>query len=278
MIDHQWLAAVTNEQPLFFILGLCALENEQHTLESALFLKSLSEKLSFRLIFKAAFDKANRTALSGYRGLGLAEGLAILKKVKQKTGLPIITDVHETWQIEPVALVADVIQIPAFLCRQTDLLIAAGATDKPVMIKKGQFVTPESMRHAVDKVASTGNHKAWLCERGFTFGYNNLVVDYRSFPIMKSIGKPVVFDATHSVQRPGGLGNATAGDRHFVASLAAAAVTQRIAGIFMETHEHPERALSDGPNSIRYSNLESLLSYLIDLDAWVKSRPEPQTP
>ena len=275
MVD--WLYSVSNEGNLFFIIGPCALESEEYTLRAAEYLAALASKSSYNFIFKAAFDKANRTALSGYRGLGFDEGLALLEKVKKIYKLPIITDIHEAWQAEPVAQVADVLQIPAFLCRQTDLLLAAGKTSKPVHIKKGQFVSPESMGYACEKVAITGNKHSWLCERGTTFGYNNLIVDFRSFSVMKQFNVPVIFDATHSVMRPSGLGNASGGDRKYVAALAAAAVTQRIAGIFMEVHEEPERALCDGPNSIRHKDLPDLLSYLTELDHWVKSRSFPET-
>lgn len=274
--SFEWLKDVKNEKPLFFILGPCAIEGEEATLKAAEVLKKLSEKYKFKLLFKAAYDKANRSSLSGSRGLGMDEGLRILEKVKQDFNLPIITDVHESAQVAAVAQVVDVLQIPAFLCRQTDLLIAAGKTGLPVNIKKGQFVAPESMQHAAEKVESTGNKYAWICERGFTFGYNNLVVDYRNFPIMKSFGKPVILDATHAVQRPGGLGDCSGGDRRFVPTLAAAAVVQGIAGLFMEVHETPEKAVCDGPNSIRHADLDNLLNYLVDLDAWAKARPVSQ--
>ncbi len=276
-MEFSWLRSVTNESPLFFIIGPCAIESETYTLKAAEYLTELSQKLSYNFIFKAAFDKANRTSLKGYRGLGLDEGCNILSKVKKQFNIPIITDVHESIQISSVSQVADVIQIPAFLCRQTDLLISAGKTGKPVNIKKGQFVSPDSMIHAHDKVASTGNHHSWLCERGTSFGYNNLIVDFRSLSIMRQMNRPVIFDATHSVQRPSGLGTSSGGDRSFVSSLATAAVTQRIAGIFMEVHETPEKALCDGPNSIRHSDLEALLIYLIELDQWIKSRNQPST-
>jgi 2-dehydro-3-deoxyphosphooctonate aldolase (KDO 8-P synthase) len=266
---------VSNSAPLFFILGPCVIESEYHTLKMAELLKKISQKLNFRFVFKSSYDKANRTSLKNYRGSGIDDGLRILGKVRSEFDLPIITDVHESWQVEPAAAVADVLQIPAFLCRQTDLLIAAGQTDKVIHIKKGQFLTAESMEHAVKKVESAGNKNIWICERGYTFGYNNLVVDYRNFLIMKSLGKPVIFDATHAVQRPGGMGMASGGDRVFVPSLAAAAVVQCIAGLFLEVHDNPEAALSDGPNMVRLSELEGLLAYLIDLDAWAKQNPVP---
>lgn len=264
-----------NQNPLMFLMGPCAIESEAHTMKMAEFLVDLSEKLKFTLIFKAAFDKANRTSISGARGLGLEKGAAILRKVKEQFSIPIVTDVHEVAQISTIAEFSSVIQIPAFLCRQTDLLIAAGQTNKVVHIKKGQFLAPQNMQGALKKVQSTGNESIWLCERGFAFGYGDLVVDFRNFEIMKSFGKPVIFDATHSVQQPGALGNASGGERKFVADLAISAVAQGIAGVFMEVHEEPEKAICDGPNSIRLSQLEELVKYLIDLDAWTKERQKP---
>ncbi len=272
-----WINQVQeNSQPLFFILGPCAIEDESSTLQAAALLKKLSEKLKFNMIFKAAFDKANRISLNSFRGIGMENGLRILEKVKQEFDLPIITDVHETVQVKQVADIVDILQIPAMLCRQTDLLVAAGKSGKPVHVKKGQFFAPENMGELVKKIEATGNQNIWLCERGYSFGYQNLIVDYRNFPIMKRFGKPIVFDATHSVQRPGGLGNASTGDRIFVPPLVASAIAQGIAGLFMEVHANPEQALSDGPNSIRHAHLESLLAYIIDLDAWVKSHPVPE--
>jgi len=273
---HTWLNEVhDNSAPLFFILGPCAMENEAHVMKTAQFIKELAQKLNINFIFKSSFDKANRTSVENYRSVGIKEGLRILAKVAEELQLPVITDVHECWQIPEVGAVVDVLQIPAFLCRQTDLLVAAGKTDKPVFVKKGQFLNAEAMALVAQKVASTGNEKVWLGERGYTFGYQNLVVDYRNFPIMKETGRPVILDATHSVQRPGGLGGASGGDRRFVPPLAAAAVVQGIAGVFMEVHEEPERALSDGPNSIRLSQLADLIGYLKDLDAWAKQQPVP---
>lgn len=274
--SYEWLYKVGNDQQLFFILGPCAIEGESFTFKAAEFLKKLSEKLSFKLIFKGSFDKANRISLTSKRGVGIDQGLKILAHVKQEFDLPVITDVHDISQMAAIADVVDVIQIPAFLCRQTDLLLAAGNTGLPIHLKKGQFLAPENMEPLIAKIESTGNQNTWLCERGFTFGYNNLIVDSRNYPIMKSTGKPVVLDATHAVQRPGGLGGASGGNREFVATLAAAAVVQGIAGIFMEVHETPEQAHSDGPNMIRHADLEKLVSYLIDLDAWAKSNPVPE--
>lgn len=252
------------------------MESEQHTFMMAESLKRLSERLNFRFVFKSCFDKANRTSLNNFRGVGIDAGLKILEKVRRELNIPVITDIHETVQSNAIASVVDIIQIPAFLCRQTDLLIAAGKTGKVIHVKKGQFVAPEVMQSIYEKIESTGNSHIWGCERGYALGYGNLVVDYRNFPIMKNFGKPVVFDATHSVQRPSALNCTSGGDRTFVPPLAVSAVAQGIAGVFMEVHEQPERALCDGPNTIRLSQLEALLKHLIDLDAWVKSRPMPE--
>jgi 3-deoxy-8-phosphooctulonate synthase len=270
------LKSTTNDHPLFFILGPCAMEGEAHALTMAEALTTLSEKLKFPFIFKSSFDKANRTSLENFRGVKLEDGCKIFEKIHTQFNVPVITDIHEREQINLVAPYVDVLQIPAFLCRQTDLLVAAGASNKIIHLKKGQFVTAEAMEGALKKVTSTGNQSVWLCERGYTFGYNNLIVDYRNFPILKSFNKPVVFDATHSVQRPSGQGGSSGGDRKFVPALAAAAVAQRIAGVFMEVHDNPEQALCDGPNSIRLSQLEDFIKYLMDLDALVKSKPLPQ--
>jgi 2-dehydro-3-deoxyphosphooctonate aldolase (KDO 8-P synthase) len=270
-----WISEVNNDNNVFFILGPCVIESEAHTLKVAEFIKRLSDKLKFNFIFKSSFDKANRTSVSSYRGPGFKAGLKILAKVKELFNIPVITDVHECFQVPLVAQVADVIQVPAFLCRQTDLLIAAGESKKPVHVKKGQFVSPENMEHVIKKIESTGNKNIWICERGFSFGYNNLVVDYRNFPIMKKFNKPIIFDVTHSVQRPSGLGGTTGGDRCYVPALASAAIVQKIAGIFIEVHDNPEHALSDGPNSVRLSQLEELLKYIINLDKWVKDNKIP---
>jgi 2-dehydro-3-deoxyphosphooctonate aldolase (KDO 8-P synthase) len=261
---------------LFFILGPCVIESETHSLKIAEFLKKLSEKLHFSLIFKSSFDKANRTSLENYRGVGIKEGLKILDKIKNEFDVPVITDIHEACQADEIASVVDVLQIPAFLCRQTDLLIAAGKTQKTLNVKKGQFVSPETMEKVIKKIESTGNKDIWLCERGYTFGYNNLVVDYRNFPIMQKFGKPLVFDATHSVQRPSGQGGSSGGDRWLAPHLAAAAIVQGISGLFLEVHDEPEKALCDGPNCIRTSQIERLIKYCIDLDSWVKSNPVPE--
>lgn len=274
---YDWVKGVkNNNQPLFFVLGPCVIENEADTLRAVELLKRLSEQLRFNLIFKGSFDKANRTALSGFRGVTMEQGLKLLARIRKDFQVPVMTDVHETIQVAQVADAVDILQIPAFLCRQTDLLLEAGKTGKPVHVKKGQFESPESMSNVIGKIASVGNDNVWLCERGFTFGYQNLVVDYRNFPIMKNLGKPVVFDVTHSVQRPGGLGTASGGDRSFIASLSAAAVTQGLAGLYIMTHHEPEKAKCCGPVCIQHTQLASVLDYLIELDAWVKSRPMPE--
>jgi len=274
---YNWIKEIKdNSSSLFFILGPCVMESEAHTFMVAEYLKNLSEKLHFKFIFKSCFDKANRTSLNNFRGVGIDAGLKILEKVRTAFDIPVLTDIHESIQSEAIANVVDILQIPAFLCRQTDLLLAAGKTGKVIHVKKGQFVAPEVMKSIYEKIASTGNSLIWGCERGYTMGYGNLIVDYRNFPIMKSFGKPIIFDATHSVQRPSALEGASGGDRTFVPTLATAAVTQGIAGIFMEVHNQPEKALCDGPNTIRLSQLEDLLSYLIDLDAWIKTRPTPE--
>jgi 2-dehydro-3-deoxyphosphooctonate aldolase (KDO 8-P synthase) len=275
----QQLQIQSNTSPLFFILGPCVLEDEKVTHEIAQQLVQLSAQFSFTLIFKGSFDKANRGSLQGYRGMGMKKGLRLLANIRQQYNVPVITDVHESWQMNEVGDVVDVIQIPAFLARQTDLLLAAGKTGKHINIKKGQFMTAGQIYNAATKIKEgTGNENIWLCERGYTFGYENLVVDYRNFTWLKQGGLPVVFDATHAVQLPGaGVGGSSGGQRHFVANLAAAAVTQRIAGLFMEVHPEPEKAKCDGPNSVRLFDLPALLSYLVELDAFVKERPEVVT-
>lgn len=272
----EWLFNVSNRDKLFFIVGPCAMENETHTLMMAEHLKIMAQRLAVNIVFKASYDKANRLSPGSYRSVGMERGLEILAKVRQQFDLPVITDVHETHQVAAAAEVADVIQIPAMLCRQTDLLVAAGRSKKPVHLKKGQFMIAENMEHAAKKIVDTGNNHVWLCERGVSFGYQNLIVDPRNFSIMKRFGFPVVIDATHAVQQPGGQGTSSGGNRTYVPPIAAAAVVQGIAGVFMEVHEEPERALCDGPNSVRLSQLESVVRYLIELDAWAKSNPVPE--
>jgi len=248
--------------PLVLIAGPCVLESEALSSEVAAFLAELSRRLALPVIFKGSFDKANRSSAGSYRGPGEDEGLRMLASVKERFNLPVTTDVHEADQAQRVSEVADLLQIPAFLCRQTDLLAAAGKTGRPVNIKKGQFMAPQDMRHAVDKVAATGNTAVLLTERGTTFGYHNLVVDFRGLPLMRAIC-PVVFDATHSVQRPGGGGTVSAGDREFVAPLARAAVAAGMDALFLEIHPDPERARSDGPNSLALAAVEPLLRALL---------------
>ena len=253
--------------------GPCAIESEEITLRIAEGVQEACRRVGVGLVFKASFDKANRTSVDGYRGPGLEQGLAVLDKVKQRYGLPIVTDIHETWQAKPVAEVADILQIPAFLCRQTDLLVAAAATGKVVNVKKGQFVSPAEMEQVVRKLESAGTDRILLTERGSSFGYNALVVDFRSLPRMRTTGYPVVFDATHSVQMPAAQGTKSGGQRQFVPYLARAAVAVGIDALFMEIHEDPDRALSDGPNMLRLDALEGLLRDLLALQAAAPTLP-----
>jgi 2-dehydro-3-deoxyphosphooctonate aldolase (KDO 8-P synthase) len=255
--------------PLFLIAGPCVIESEELALETAGRLKEITAKLSIPFIYKSSFDKANRSSLSSFRGLGLERGLEILAKVKA-LGVPVLTDVHEYTPLEEVAQVVDVLQTPAFLCRQTDFIQNVARQGLPVNIKKGQFLAPWDMKHVVAKAKAVGNDRILVCERGVSFGYNNLVVDMRSLAIMRETGCPVVFDATHSVQLPGGRGTASGGQREFVPVLARAAVAAGVAGVFMETHPDPDRALSDGANSWPLALLEELLETLIELDRVVK--------
>jgi 2-dehydro-3-deoxyphosphooctonate aldolase (KDO 8-P synthase) len=246
----------------FVLAGPCVIEDREITLATASALAGIADRLGLPLVFKSSFDKANRTSVTSFRGPGMEEGLSILAEVKRETGLPVVTDIHHPEQAAPVAEVADVLQIPAFLCRQTDLLVAAAATGRVVNIKKGQFLAPWDMKNAVDKVRTSGNEHVWLTERGSTFGYNNLVVDMRSISEMKKFDVPVVFDATHSVQIPGGLGGASGGQREYVPVLASAAVAAGADGVFMETHPDPDKALCDGPNSLPLGQAEGLLARL----------------
>ena len=259
---------------LLLIAGPCVIESEEHVMMMAGKLKEIAESAGVRLVFKASFDKANRTSVSSYRGPGLQQGLAILERVKQKFGLPVLSDVHEVDQVESAARVLDIIQIPAFLSRQTDLIVAAGKTGKVVNIKKAQFSAPEDMRNAIEKVYSTGNKQVCLTERGVSFGYNRLIVDMRALPIMRSFGTPVIFDGTHSVQEPGGLGKSTGGDRRFVPYLCRAAVAAGVDGLFLEVHDNPDYAKSDGPNMVKLADLEPLLKTLVEIDRVVKSSQE----
>jgi 2-dehydro-3-deoxyphosphooctonate aldolase (KDO 8-P synthase) len=264
-----------NALPLAFILGPCALESRDHALTMATAMAALSDKFKVPVIYKSSFDKANRTSGKAYRGMGIDEALRIFEEVKRATGLAVTTDVHEREQCAVVAEVVDLLQIPAFLCRQTDLLIAAAATGRPVNVKKGQFLAPWDMRNVANKLDEAGASGVMLTERGTTFGYNNLVVDMRGLVTMAETGKPVIFDATHSVQQPGGKGDATVGERRFAPVLARAAVAVGVAGVFMETHEDPDRAPSDGPNMIPLDQMEAVLTELIAIDALVKGRNRP---
>ena len=255
--------ALSGGKTLFLIAGPCVIESEKHPHFVAGRLKDVTSRLGLPFVFKASYDKANRSSLGSYRGPGVARGLEILAEVRARHGVPILTDVHETAQVEKAAAVADVLQIPAFLCRQTDLVLEAARTGKIVNIKKGQFMAPWDMKGVLEKAASTGNRRIMVTERGFTFGYNNLVVDPRSFPVLRSFGFPVIFDVTHSVQRPGGMGDRSGGDAHFIDTLGPAGVAAGVDGLFMEVHENPARALSDGPNAYRLARLEKLLTRLL---------------
>ncbi|WP_224981775.1 3-deoxy-8-phosphooctulonate synthase [Geomonas agri] len=261
---------IGGNRPLALVAGPCVIENETATLRHAERLMSICNGVGIPLIFKASYDKANRTSVTAFRGPGMDEGLRILAKVKEALGVPVLSDIHSIEQVEPAADVLDVLQIPAFLCRQTDLLVAAANTGKVINVKKGQFLAPWDMKNVVGKIRSCENENIILTERGASFGYNNLVVDMRSFPIMRSTGYPVIFDATHSVQLPGGEGTSSGGQREYVEFLSRAAVAAGIDGIFMEVHEDPERALCDGPNSVRLDDLPALLNKLKAIDAIVK--------
>jgi len=261
------------DQPLFLIAGPCVIESRELVLRTAERLRTICQQLDMPFIFKASFDKANRSSGESFRGLGMDEGLEILGEVRRELGVPVLTDVHESAQAKPVAAVVDVLQTPAFLCRQTDFIHAIAATGKPVNIKKGQFLAPAEMRNVVDKAkAASGADNILVCERGYAFGYNNLISDMRSLMIMRATGCPVVFDATHSVQLPGGQGNVSGGQREFVPLLARSAVASGISGLFMETHPDPAHALSDGPNAWPLDLMAPLLSVLKSIDARVKSQ------
>ncbi|MGZ4960188.1 MAG: 3-deoxy-8-phosphooctulonate synthase [Methylomonas sp.] len=259
------------DKPFFLIAGTCVIESEQMTLDTAGKLKEITDELNIPFIYKSSFDKANRSSLSSFRGPGLEKGLQILEKVKQQLNVPVLTDVHEDTPLEEVASVVDVLQTPAFLCRQTNFIQSVAALGKPVNIKKGQFLAPWDMSNVASKAKATGNQQIMVCERGVSFGYNNLVSDMRSLAVMRDTGCPVVFDATHSVQLPGGQGNCSGGQREHVPVLARAAVAVGIAGLFMESHPKPEEALSDGPNSWPLHRMKELLETLITIDRAVKS-------
>lgn len=261
----------SNETPLSFILGPCQMESKDHAFFMAEALKKMSLRLNFSFVYKSSFDKANRTSLKGKRGIGLDESLKIFLDLKKEFNIPLLTDVHSEEQCSLVGEVVDILQIPAFLSRQTDLLVAAAKTGRIVNIKKGQFLAPWDMKHVIEKISQSGNKNVLCCERGTTFGYNRLICDMCSLPIMASFGTPVIFDATHSVQQPGGQGDKSGGERRFVEILAKAAVATRIAGIFLETHEDPDSAPSDGPNMVPLNNLESLLKKLIMIDQLIKA-------
>jgi 2-dehydro-3-deoxyphosphooctonate aldolase (KDO 8-P synthase) len=261
------------DRPLFLIAGPCVIESETLVIEVAGRLREMTAALGVPFIFKASFDKANRSSRASFRGPGLAAGLESLAKVRAQVGVPVLTDVHEDTPLAEVAAVVDVLQTPAFLCRQTNFIVAACSQGRPVNIKKGQFLSPWEMQNVVDKARSTGNEGIMVCERGFSFGYNNLVSDMRSLSVMRSTGCPVVFDATHSVQLPGGRGDASGGQREFVPVLARAAVAAGVAGVFMETHPDPAKALSDGPNAWPLDRMRSLLETLVEIDLTVKRKP-----
>ena len=263
--------SISNSNKFFLIAGPCQLESEQHALDMSGKIKEITSKLNIGFIYKTSFDKANRTSLKGKRGIGLEQSLPIFDKIKKETNTPILTDIHNTEQCSIVANHVDILQIPAFLCRQTDLLIAAAKTKKIINVKKGQFLAPWDMVNVTKKISESGNNNILVTERGASFGYNTLISDMRSLPIMAKNGYPVIFDATHSVQQPGGQGEKSGGQREFVEHLSRAAVAVGVAGIFMETHQDPDNAPSDGPNMIPLSNLENLLKQLIQIDNIIKN-------
>jgi 2-dehydro-3-deoxyphosphooctonate aldolase (KDO 8-P synthase) len=266
-------AEVGANQPFFLIAGPCVIESPTLTEEIAIRMRDITRALGIPYIFKASYDKANRSSAKSFRGPGIDAGLKVLDDIKRKVGVPVLTDVHEDTPLAEVAAVVDVLQTPAFLCRQTNFIVNAASQGKPVNIKKGQFLSPWEMQNVVDKARTTGNPNIMVCERGFSFGYNNLVSDMRSLAIMRGTGAPVVFDATHSVQLPGGQGSASGGQREFVPVLARAAVAAGVAGLFMETHPDPAKALSDGPNAWPLDRMQSLLTTLVKLDQAVKATP-----
>jgi 2-dehydro-3-deoxyphosphooctonate aldolase (KDO 8-P synthase) len=256
--------------PLAFILGPCVIESEGHAIDVAVFVADVARRLGAPVVFKASFDKANRTSLTSYRGPGLTEGLKVLAKVKARTGLPILTDIHEVSQVAPAAEVVDILQIPAFLSRQTDLLVAAAQTGRVINVKKGQFLAPRDMRHVVAKLAESGNRRVLVTERGASFGYNNLVVDPRAFPMLRELGYPVIFDVTHSLQLPGAGDGVTAGLAQYIEPMSQAGVAAGVDGVFMEVHEEPSRAKSDAANALRLDQLEPLMQRLVALDRIVR--------
>jgi 2-dehydro-3-deoxyphosphooctonate aldolase (KDO 8-P synthase) len=261
------------DRPLFLIAGPCVVESEMLAVETAGQLREIARRLNVPFVFKSSYDKANRSSINSYRGPGIEEGLRVLESVRRQLKVPVLTDVHEDSPLGEVAAVVDVLQTPAFLCRQTNFIVNVARQGKPVNIKKGQFLSPWEMSNVVAKAESTGNPGIMVCERGFSFGYNNLVTDMRSLAVLRQTGRPVVFDATHSVQLPGGKGNVSGGQREFVPVLARAAVAAGVAGVFMETHPDPDQALSDGPNAWPLHLMENLLATLVELDRVVKRRP-----
>ncbi len=263
--------AFGNALPVAFILGPCQMESRDHVMDMAAAVHEITAAAGVAAVFKSSFDKANRSSLKGTRGMGMAKGLDVLAEVRARFGMPVLTDIHDIAQCAPVAEVCDILQIPAFLCRQTDLLVAAAMTGRVINIKKGQFLAPWDMQHVAAKVTGSGNPNVLLTERGVSFGYNTLVTDFRSLPIMAQTGAPVIFDATHSVQEPGGLGGASGGKREFVPVLARAAVAVGCAGVFIETHDDPDHAPSDGPNMVPLKDLGALLASLRAIDALVKA-------
>ena len=262
-----------NQAPLALVAGPCAMESRDHALETAAALKEMAEILGIGLVYKSSFDKANRTSLDSSRGIGMDKALSIFVELRERTGLPVLTDVHEAAQCGPVAETVDILQIPAFLCRQTDLLLAAARTGRVVNVKKGQFLAPWDMGNVIDKVVAGGNGRVLVTERGASFGYNTLVSDMRALPILAGFGSPVIFDATHSVQQPGGQGKSSGGQRQFVAVLARAAVAVGVAGVFIETHPDPDRAPSDGPNMLAMKDLPAVIEQLMAIDKVVKTSP-----
>ncbi len=262
--------ALGNKNPVVLIAGPCVIESEESTLKTAERLKKISEELKIPLVFKSSYDKSNRTSINSYRGPGIKKGLNILEKVKKETSLPVLSDIHSVSEVSHAAEVLDMLQIPAFLCRQTDLIIAAAKTGRPINVKKGQFLAPHDVKNIIDKILSTGNNNITITERGVSFGYNNLVVDMRSIPIMQGFGFPVVFDATHSVQLPGGRGNTSGGQREFVAPLARAAVSVGCDAVFLEVHEFPDKAFSDGPNMLSIDKFSSLIRKLKEISLIVR--------
>ena len=265
---------VGKNQPLFLLAGPCVIESEQMAIDTAGYLKEITKELGINFVYKSSFDKANRSSINSFRGLGVDKGLQILSKVKQEFNIPVVTDVHEDTPLAEVAEVVDVLQTPAFLCRQTNFILNVCKLNKPVNIKKGQFLAPWDMQQVVNKAKSTGNENIMVCERGVSFGYNNLVSDMRSLEVMKSTGCPVVFDATHSVQLPGGQGSTSGGQREFVPVLAKAAAAVGIDGLFVETHPNPAEAKSDGPNSVPMHKMKEFLTIIKEIDSLVKSQPK----